>query len=114
MPRRYHRADSQPRTTHPHGFCVNPSPALQRRPRPASSNDLRNAVAAALDTVGIAWTVDATDDSAHVLAAGCYIALIKPTGLPALWAIDTDSGIDAVAAALTGVQVRPHPDPPTR
>jgi hypothetical protein len=114
MPRRYRRAASLPRTQPRNALCARPRPPLQRRPNPGPGigRDLRNAVTAALDTAGIAWAAEATDDGDHLLAAGCYIALHEATGLPSIWEIDTDSNIDAVAAALTGVRVHPHPGPP--
>ena len=67
-------------------------------------DQLREAVAAALDAAHLPWTRD--EDSYTV--AGCSVGLNYSTGRPEVWQVDSDAQTDRVAEALASVQVAPR------
>lgn len=67
-------------------------------------DQLRDAVAEALDTAHLPWTRD--EDSYTV--AGCSVGLNYATGRPEVWQVEAEADVDRVAEALAGVQVSPR------
>ena len=67
-------------------------------------DQLRDAVAHALDDAHLPWTRD--EDSYSV--AGCSVALNYATGRPEVWQVEREADVDRVAEALADVNVTPR------
>lgn len=84
--------------------AVNPRTAPSLADLHQDRDQLREAVAEALNAAHLPWTRD--EDSCTV--AGCSVGLNYATGLPEVWQVEADADVDRVAEALAGVQVAPR------
>jgi hypothetical protein len=81
--------------------AVNPRTAPSLADLHQDRDQLREAVAEALDAAHLPWTRD--EDSYTV--AGCSVGLNYATGRPEVWQVDAEADVDRVAEALASVQV---------